>query len=121
MKPQLPTPEARYAYYRRCQQFRRNGRQCKAPALKGEDLCYMHDVQARTERRREEFRRSLGLPEPWGPGPAMQRAIREVARALLDGRIDESTAGRLLFEMRKAVMSGLPKNREHSVQHFGFV
>jgi hypothetical protein len=99
-------PEARYAYYRRCQQFRKNGRQCKAPALKGEDLCYMHQAQARAARRREEFRRSLGLPRVWKPGPAMQRAIREVMQALIDGRIDESTAGPLLVEMREAVASG---------------
>src|SRR5262245_30425199 len=44
-------PEARYAYYRRCQQFRRNGEQCKAPAMKGEDICHRHAEQADTERR----------------------------------------------------------------------
>ena len=28
-------PEDRCAYYRRCQEFRNNGEQCKAPAEKG--------------------------------------------------------------------------------------
>jgi hypothetical protein len=39
-------PEARYAYYRRCQQYRRNGEQCKAPAMKGEHICHRHAEQA---------------------------------------------------------------------------
>jgi hypothetical protein len=35
--PQLPKllePAERYAYYRRCQRFRKGGQQCKAPAMK---------------------------------------------------------------------------------------
>jgi hypothetical protein len=39
-------PEARYAYYRRCQVFRKNGGQCKAPAEKGSGICYAHAREA---------------------------------------------------------------------------
>ena len=46
--------EERYGYYRRCQRFRRNGQQCKAPAMKGADRCYKHQEQADIERRRRE-------------------------------------------------------------------
>src|SRR5437899_6059531 len=52
-------PEARYAYYRRCQKFRRNGGQCKAPAMKGEQICYKHAEQQATEDRRVRERREL--------------------------------------------------------------
>src|SRR6476660_7846035 len=55
-------PEERYAYYRRCQVFRRNGEQCKAPAMKGEPLCYKHEQEAAAERRRQNMRRSFALP-----------------------------------------------------------
>ena len=51
---QNPIPEERYGYYRRCQRFRRNGQQCKAPAMKDADRCYKHQAQADIERRRRE-------------------------------------------------------------------
>ena len=46
-------PEARYAYYRRCQVFRRNGEQCKAPAEKGAQICHLHASQKAMELRRK--------------------------------------------------------------------
>ena len=42
MKDVIRVPEARYAYYRRCQEFRRNGEQCKAPAEKDAQICHAH-------------------------------------------------------------------------------
>jgi hypothetical protein len=103
-KAYSPTPEARYAYYRRCQQFRRNGRQCKAPAVKGEPICHKHAEQAAKEERRERQRREL-LASPglgFGDLKAVQRTISAVAQALLDGRIDAKTAGRLIIELQTA-------------------
>jgi hypothetical protein len=50
-------PEARYSYYRRCQVFRRNGEQCKAPAEKGEAICHAHAAQQATAFRRDLERR----------------------------------------------------------------
>jgi hypothetical protein len=44
--------EERYGYYRRCQRFRKNGQQCKAPAMKDADVCYKHQERADLERRR---------------------------------------------------------------------
>lgn len=44
--------EARYAYYRRCQVFRKGGAQCKAPAEKGSHICYAHAGQLATAVRR---------------------------------------------------------------------
>src|SRR5690349_24364287 len=52
-------PEARYAYYRRCQVFRRNGEQCKAPAEKGSHICHAHAGQLAMAVRRERELRAV--------------------------------------------------------------
>jgi hypothetical protein len=46
-------PGARHSYYRRCQLFRRNGEQCKAPAEKGAHICHAHAAQQAMALRRE--------------------------------------------------------------------
>ena len=94
--------EPRYAYYRRCQQFRKNGAQCKAPAMKGEYICYQHAEQAATARRRQESLRALRLSNQFNDFSSIQRAIAEVAQALIDGRIDSKTAGRLAITLQNA-------------------
>lgn len=102
--------EPRYAHYRRCQQFRENGRQCKAPALKGEDLCYMHHAQAEAARKLQEFRRAFGLPRTWDHRPLVLRAIGAAMQALLDGRIDRKAAGRAMIELQAAMSIAVPEN-----------
>src|SRR5260370_13199617 len=97
---ELRMPEPRYAYYRRCQQFRKNGEQCKAPALKGGHICYQHAEQAATVLRRQESLRALRLPSQFNDFRSIQRAIAEAARALIDGRIDSKTAGRLAIALQ---------------------
>lgn len=97
-----PELQERYAYYRRCQVFRRNGEQCKAPAEKGAHICHAHAGQAETERRRAEQRREL-LSRPglgFGDFKSIQRTIAAMAQALIDGRIDCKTAGRLAVELQ---------------------
>src|SRR5258708_18270886 len=96
--------EARYAYYRRCRHFRRNGQQCKAPAVKGQPICHKHAEQATTEDRRARQRREL-LARPglgFGDFKAVQRTISAVMQALLDGSMDTKTAGRLIIEIQTA-------------------
>ena len=90
--------EARYGYYRRCQRFRKNGQQCKAPAMKDADVCYKHQGQADMERRR---RAQYTLP-PLVNLATVQRAIGEVAQALVQDRIDEDYAGELLQKLEEA-------------------
>src|SRR4029077_16722943 len=90
--------EERYGYYRRCQRFRRNGQQCKAPALKDADVCYKHQEQADIERRR---RAQFTLP-PLVDLKTVQRAIGDVAQALIQDRIDEDYAGELLQKLENA-------------------
>jgi hypothetical protein len=93
--------EERYGYYRRCQRFRRNGQQCKAPAMKDTDRCYKHQEQADIERRR---RAQYTLP-PLVDLKTVQRAISDVAQALWQDRIDEDYAGELLLKLEDASMA----------------
>ena len=110
-------PEERYSYYRRCQVFRRNGEQCKAPAEKGAHICYAHAGQWQRGAARE------GAPGGAGGGSSadarrgrpefemadlfmdfkgIQVTLAVMAQALIDGRIDCKTAGRLAVELQTA-------------------
>lgn len=102
--PELKKAEERYAYYRRCQQFRRNGEQCKAPAMKGEPLCYKHEQQADAEQRKTAMRTQFTLP-PLTDAETVQRALSDVAKAIIGNQIDEDYAGELLDRLQKASMA----------------
>jgi hypothetical protein len=109
-------PEARYSYYRRCQVFRRNGQQCKAPAEKGSHICYAHAGQLATAVRRERERRAVlteAVAEMRRQGHAkcelanlltdfkgIQVTLAVMARAIIGGRIDCKTAGRLAVHLQ---------------------
>src|SRR5579859_7726612 len=99
--------EERYGYYRRCQRFRRNGQQCKAPAMKGAERCYKHQEQADIERRRRE---QFTLP-PLVDLKTVQREIGKVAQALIEDRIDEDYAGELLQKLERASIRLRPVGR----------
>ena len=110
-------PEARYSYYRRCQLFRRNGEQCKAPAEKGAAICHAHAAQQAMAFRRDLERRIVlaeavaemrqrGKPECelvdlFTDFKGIQVTLAVMARALIAGRIDCKTAGRLGFICRQ--------------------
>ena len=114
-------PEARYSYYRRCQASRRNGEQCKAPAEKGEQICHAHAAQQAMAMRRERERQAVlaeavaemrrrGRLEFWKHEfeakdlfmnfNGIQVTIAKMAQALIDGRIDCKTAGRLAVDLQ---------------------
>lgn len=109
-------PEARYSYYRRCQVFRRNGAQCKAPAEKGSYICYAHAGQLATAVRRERERRAVlaeavaemrrrGKPECemadlFMDFKGINVTLAVMARALIAGRIDCKTAGRMVVHLQ---------------------
>src|SRR5438270_7145093 len=96
--------EERYGYYRRCQRFRRNGQQCKAPAMKDTDRCYKHQEQADIEQR---GRAQYTLP-PLVDLKTVQREIGNVAQALIQDRIDEDYAGELLQKLESASIALRP-------------
>ena len=103
--------ETRYDYYRRCQAVRANGRHCKAPAMKDHDICRKHAEQREKALREESHRRDFAaliseLPEG-GVSDAVRvnRIIRDLMQAMLDGLIDEDTAGAMLDQI--ALKQGL--------------
>ena len=111
-------PEARYAYYRRCQVFRKNGEQCKAPAEKGSHICHAHAGQLEMAVRRQRERRAVlaevvavvrrrgkpefGMADIFMDFNAIQVALGVMAQALIDGRIDCKTAGWLAVNLQMA-------------------
>jgi len=94
--------EDRYAYYRRCRVRRRNGEQCKAPAMKGTHICYKHleraEMQERWKRQRQELLARPGLG--FGDSRSIQRTIGAAAQAMIDGSIDFKVAGRLMLDLQ---------------------
>jgi hypothetical protein len=114
--PEERIPEARYAYYRRCQVFRKGGDQCKAPAEKNSHICHAHAGQLATAVRRERERRAVlaeavaqmrrrGKPECemadlFMDFKGIQVTLAVMAQALIDGRIDCKTAGRLVVQLQ---------------------
>jgi hypothetical protein len=113
---QNPVPEARYAYYRRCQVFRKGGEQCKAPAEKGSHICYAHAGQLATAVRRERERetvlaeavaqmRKRGKPDCemadlFTDFKGINMTLAVMGQAVITGRIDCKTAGRLLMQLQ---------------------
>ncbi|HLK08018.1 MAG TPA: hypothetical protein VKV30_08760 [Candidatus Angelobacter sp.] len=110
------TPEARYAYYRRCQVFKRNGVQCKGPAETGSQICHAHASQLATAVRRERERRAVlmeavaemrkrGRPECemadlFTDFKGIQVTTAVMARAVITGKIDSKTAGQLVVHLQ---------------------
>jgi hypothetical protein len=109
-------PVAWYSYYRRCQWFRRNGEQCKAPAEKGAAICHAHAAQQAMafrhdlERRivlaeavaqmRRQGRPECELADLLSDFKGIQVTLAVVSRALIGGRIDCKTSGRLLVHLQ---------------------
>ena len=109
-------PEARYAYYRRCQECRCNGEQCKAPAEKGSSICHAHAGRRAMAARREEERRVVleraaaemrrKSKQPWTVAKMLmsfngiQTTIAVAAQAIIDGTLSCKTAGRLLWDLQ---------------------
>lgn len=114
--PKQKVPEARYSYYRRCQVFRKGGEQCKAPAETGALICHAHAGQLAMAVRRERERQAVlaeavaemrrrGTPEFEAKDLFMdfkgiQVTLAKMAQALIDGRIDCKTAGRLVVQLQ---------------------
>ena len=116
VKGVMRVPEARYAYYRRCQVFRKGGAQCKAPAEKGSHICYAHAGQLTMAVRRERERRAVleeavaqmrkrGRPECemadlFMDFKGINVTLAVMMQAVIDGRIDCKTAGRLVVQLQ---------------------
>jgi hypothetical protein len=93
--------EERYTYYRRCQHVRPGGEQCKAPAMKGEALCYKHEQQEQAARSARSRREKFVLP-PLRDLKTVQGSLGEVMKAIIENRIDDDYAGEILQELERA-------------------
>jgi hypothetical protein len=96
--------------------FRKGGEQCKAPAEKGSQICYAHAGQLVTAQRREQERQAVlaeavaqmrhhGKPDCEAADLFMDlkginMTVAVMAKALIAGRIDCKTAGRLLVQLQ---------------------
>lgn len=116
MEDVIRVPEARYAYYRRCQVFRKGGEQCKAPAEKGSHICYAHAGQLAMAVRRERERQAVleeavaqmrkrGRPDCqmadlFMDFKGINVTLAVMMQAVIDGRIDCKTAGRLVVQLQ---------------------
>lgn len=69
--------------------------------MKGDSLCYKHAQEADLERRRQEMRQRFALP-PLRDMRTVQRSLGEVAKAIIEERIDEDYAGELLQQLERA-------------------
>jgi hypothetical protein len=78
--------------------------------MKGEELCYKHQAQVDAGSRRKRFT----LP-PLVDLKTVQRAIREVAQALVEDRIDAKQAGELLERLQSASLRLRPRTASGEV------
>jgi hypothetical protein len=146
-KAMMRVAEARYAYYRRCQEFCKNGEQCKAPAEKGSEICHAHAGQQAMAARREAERHTVleraaaemrrrtrqhhTVAEMLLSFNGIQTTLAVVAQALIDGSLSCKTAGRLLMELQglatllrayeKAKAQTTKDTKEHKEKVFGTV
>ena len=81
----------------RCHHIRANGVQCGSPSLKGKRLCYFHARVRRTRASKE-----LPLLED---ANAIQLALMQTMRAILDKSVDHKSAGLLLYALQTAAIN----------------
>ena len=87
----------------RCQHIKTNGTQCGSPALRDETFCYFHkhngtrEVQAVGERKMAYITLA-----PFEDAHSIQSALNQVARLLLEGRIEHKTASLALYALQIA-------------------
>src|SRR5437764_621596 len=80
----------------RCHHRKADGVRCGSPALHGRRFCYFHN---RLRVRRDA---PLNYLPPLEDANGIQSAIMEVARALLQNKIDRKTAGLLFYALQTA-------------------
>jgi len=81
----------------RCHHIRATGVQCGSPSLKGKRLCYFH-----SRVRRARAPKELPLLED---ANAIQLALMQTMRAILDKSVDQKSAGLLLYALQTAALN----------------
>ena len=85
-----------------CQHIKTNGLRCGSPALLGHNHCYLHSQQYDLRRRKRNAKPPACELPPLEDANAIQIAVMEVARALLEDRLDLRRAGLLLYALQIA-------------------
>ena len=95
--------------YRICNFPKPDGHPCGSPALSDKKLCYYpHRDQQREQRIGSAVRRAdvLGPKLPPMRSPRdIRAALREVFEALVENRVSNRRAGRVLFDLQQASMA----------------
>ncbi len=89
---------------RRCQHIRTNGTQCGSPALRGGKFCYHHQ-ECRPERvtvKGADGKARKILVPLFEDAHSIQTMVRQVVMLLLEDKIDDKKAGRVLYALQIA-------------------
>ena len=85
-----------------CQHIKTNGLQCGSPALHGHNHCYFHCQQYDLRRRKRNAKPPACELPPLEDANAIQVAVMEIARALLEDRLELRRASLLLYALQIA-------------------
>ena len=89
---------------RRCQHIKTNGTQCGSPALRDGKFCYHHQ-ECRAERvtvKGADGKPSEVLVPVFEDAHSIQTMVRQVVMLMLEDKIDDKKAGRVLYALQIA-------------------
>jgi len=92
-QPVNPQPQPLVAI---CEHIKDNGRRCGTPAIRGRHFCYYHSRAHTPSRLGSRYYRGI-IPETI---ESLQLAIMQITEALGSGRINDKTAGRMLYSIQ---------------------
>jgi len=84
-----------------CRHVMTSGKKCEAPALKGTPFCYFHTKLHRIAKQASDPTASIDIPV-LEDRCAIQLAIAQVLKALVNGAIDRPRASLLLYGLQLA-------------------
>ena len=97
-----------------CSKIVEGGLACGAEAMRDSIYCFVHSDSPETLRKLQDARSRGGRAAHAAPGPsgitidvssadAILTSLRDVAQAVLDGRLDRSRAGGAVYALQAAV------------------
>ena len=100
-----------------CSHRKDDGAPCGSPALRGKKLCYYHQRDHKRQQYAAAINRRADVLGPRLPCMKslydVKAALYEVMTAIVDHRINNQRAGRILFDLQQASAS---LNKPRSIQ-----
>lgn len=99
-----------------CRHTKTNGVRCGSPALRNHSFCYFHS-NLRAHQRRASSAEARELPiqlPPLEDAHAIQFALMDIGRAILEDRISDKKAGLLLYLLQTATINLKRMEEDHS-------